>query len=182
MWFLVSVVTSLAGAALHFLYDLLPGPFTALISPVNESVWEHLKLLFWPMLIGAAVLSRGRKHKERFWSSFFVALLAAPTFLLLSYYGLKLFGIESLVIDISLYFAGMFLGYLLAWLLYRKGKPERIGGFALMLVILYAASLILFTFAVPNLPIFQECIADCPLHLVDAELFTYYFSELKIFY
>ena len=40
------------GTLLHFVYDwsnqnLLVGFF----SPINESVWEHLKLLFFPMLL-----------------------------------------------------------------------------------------------------------------------------------
>lgn len=156
MWILVTVIASLAGTALHFLYDILPSPLTALISPVNESVWEHLKLLFWPILVGAAVLSGKRKKKERFWSSFFVSLLATPLFLLLCFYGLKALGIESIVLDIALYYISMFFGFFLARLLYRKSRIERYGGYALMLVILYASALILFTFAAPDLPIFRE--------------------------
>ena len=30
------------GAALHFLFAWLPNPLTALVSPVRESVWEHV--------------------------------------------------------------------------------------------------------------------------------------------
>lgn len=156
MLFLVFLLTSLAGTALHFLYDVLPTPLTALFAPINESVWEHLKLLLWPMLLGAAFLSRKKENRERFWSSFFLALLATPAFLLLSYYGLKALGIESTAVDITLYYISMFFGYYLARWLYRNKKPEKIGGFALMVLILYAASLILFTFAAPDLPIFRE--------------------------
>ena len=47
------VVTTLAGACLHFLYVLLPNPVTALLAPVNESLWEHLKIFFWPYLAAA---------------------------------------------------------------------------------------------------------------------------------
>lgn len=34
------VVTTLAAACLHFLYVLLPNPVTALLAPVNESLWN----------------------------------------------------------------------------------------------------------------------------------------------
>lgn len=156
MWFWVFAGTSLAGTALHFLYDLWPNAFTALLSPINESVWEHLKLLFWPMLAGAALLSRRKPNKERFWSSFFIGILATPTFLLLCFYGLKAAGIESLALDITLYYISMYLGYFLSSWLYRKKKPEKVGGFALMVLILYGASLILFSFAAPGLPIFRD--------------------------
>ena len=49
----------LAGCALHFLYEWLPSAITALFSPVNESLWEHVKLVFWPLLGAALLLSRG---------------------------------------------------------------------------------------------------------------------------
>ena len=156
MWILVALFTALGGTALHFLYDILPSPLTALVSPVNESVWEHLKLLFWPMVFGAFLLSGKVRNKQRLWSSFFVALLFAPALLLLSFYGLKALGMESLALDITLYYISMFAGYLLAWVLYRRCHGERWGGFVLMLVILYGACLLLFTFAAPDLPIFRS--------------------------
>ena len=156
MYFLVFLLTSLGGTALHFLYDVVPTPLTALFSPINESVWEHLKLLFWPMLLGALFLSRKKENQERFWSSFFIALLATPALLLLAFYGLKAFGYESIALDITLYYICMFFGYYLARWLYRKKKPEKIGGFVLMFLILYVASLVLFAFAAPDLPIFRE--------------------------
>ena len=156
MWFLIAVITALLGSGLHFLYEILPTPLTALISPINESVWEHLKLLFWPTLLGALFLSRRAKEKPRFWASVFASLLGAPTLLLVVFYSLKALGVESIVLDISLYFLCMFLGFWLIRFLYRKAKAEKAGGFLLMLVILYGAALILFTFAAPDLPIFRK--------------------------
>ena len=46
------------GVLLHFLYAWLPNPLTALVSPVRESLWEHLKLLFYPLLAAALLLTR----------------------------------------------------------------------------------------------------------------------------
>lgn len=155
MWILVAILTALGGTALHFLYDVLPGPLTALVSPINESVWEHLKLLYWPMLLGASVLVGHSREKQRLWSSFFVAVLFTPAFLLLCFYGLKALGLESTALDIALYYISMFAGYGLAWLLYQYRRLETYGGYWLMFVILYGACLILFTFATPDLPIFK---------------------------
>ncbi len=108
------------------------------------------------MLLGAVFLSLRKPNKERFWSSFFIALLATPVILLLCFYSLKALGIESTALDITLYYICMLFGYSLARWLYRKRRPEKIGGFVLMVLILYAASLILFTFAAPDLPIFRD--------------------------
>ena len=44
--------TSILGTFLHFFFDLTGGNVVAaLFSAVNESIWEHMKLLFFPMLI-----------------------------------------------------------------------------------------------------------------------------------
>ena len=48
---LVWGITALIGTGWHFLYDWLPFQLVGMVAPVNESVWEHLKLLFWPFLL-----------------------------------------------------------------------------------------------------------------------------------
>ena len=50
----VFCLTLLAGIGLHALYRLCPNALTALFSPVRESLWEHIKLLFWPSRFGSA--------------------------------------------------------------------------------------------------------------------------------
>ena len=71
-WLIIGLLSILAGSALHFLYDLWPNPLTAVFAPVNESVWEHLKLLYWPFLAAAFVLTKdeadGRKSWRDFWA------------------------------------------------------------------------------------------------------------------
>ena len=43
---------SILGTLLHFTYRWSGrNPLIGLIAPVNESVWEHMKLLFFPMLL-----------------------------------------------------------------------------------------------------------------------------------
>ena len=44
------ILTVLVGTGVHFLYDWSPNVLFAMLSPVRESVWEHGKLIFWPML------------------------------------------------------------------------------------------------------------------------------------
>ena len=60
--------TSLLGTLLHFLYDWLgESVFAAPFSSVNESTWEHMKLLFWPMFLYACVQSFFFRGREDFW-------------------------------------------------------------------------------------------------------------------
>ena len=66
-WWTVCFLSILAGSALHFLYDLWPNPLTAVFAPVNESVWEHLKLLYWPFLAAAFVLTKDEADGRKSW-------------------------------------------------------------------------------------------------------------------
>ena len=69
LWQLMGfAVTSLVGTVLHFLYDWLgEAAWIAPFSGVNESTWEHMKLLFWPMLLYAIVQSFFFRDREDFW-------------------------------------------------------------------------------------------------------------------
>ena len=44
------------GTLFHFLFELLgQNAFVGLFTPVNESVWEHLKLIYFPFIISMTV-------------------------------------------------------------------------------------------------------------------------------
>lgn len=63
------VFTGILGTFLHFLFDLTGGNVVAaLFSAVNESIWEHMKLLFYPMVLFALVsFGVGGKDFPAFW-------------------------------------------------------------------------------------------------------------------
>ena len=61
-----AVFTIITGTLLHFVYEWSgESLFVGIFSPINESVWEHLKLLFFPMsvwiLIGYFILEKNSK-------------------------------------------------------------------------------------------------------------------------
>ena len=61
-------LTALLGTILHFLYDWCDeSAFVAIFSGVNESTWEHMKLLFWPMFLYAIFQSFFFKDYKSFW-------------------------------------------------------------------------------------------------------------------
>ena len=44
------------GTFFHFLFDILnQNVFVGLFTPVNESVWEHLKLIYFPYVVSMIV-------------------------------------------------------------------------------------------------------------------------------
>ena len=62
------IVTAIGGTLLHFLYEWLGDAiWIAPFSGVNESTWEHMKLLFWPMFIFAIIQSFFFRNQQDFW-------------------------------------------------------------------------------------------------------------------
>ena len=72
---LAFAVATLAGTCLHFVYALFPNGLTAVLAPVNESIWEHLKILVWPCVLGAVPLLR--REPDGLGARAFSLLLAA---------------------------------------------------------------------------------------------------------
>lgn len=156
--FLISFfVVAVLGAAWHFLYHALPCPLTALLGPVNASVWEHLKLLYFPPLAVGFVMSlRWKQAQRRFWSAMAAIVLTMPVVLLGLYYTLTAgFGVQAgLAIDIALYYIVLALGWLLLYRLSRSGGAEPWFGPLLIGAGAFGAALVVFTIAAPPLPIF----------------------------
>ena len=62
-----AVFTIITGTLLHFVYEWSgESLFVGIFSPINESVWEHLKLLFFPMsvwiLIGYFIFGKNEHY------------------------------------------------------------------------------------------------------------------------
>ena len=95
------VAATVAGACLHFLYTLLPCPATALVAPVRESLWEHVKLLYWPCLIAGLALRR--RQPELLGQRAFALLAATAGMLGIGYLYHIPFQGDSLIFDIVLY-------------------------------------------------------------------------------
>ena len=72
----------------HFLYTIFPNTFTSIFFPVNESIWEHMKMLYTTILLFSIVIyillfKYKIKYNNYIFSSFFQALIAIPIFLVM---------------------------------------------------------------------------------------------------
>lgn len=77
-----------AGSSLHFAFELSDywTPL-ALIAAVNESVWEHLKIYFWPGLLFTLVqYTYTREYANNYWLGKVVALATTPVLITAMYH------------------------------------------------------------------------------------------------
>ena len=152
-------VTCFAGTLLHFLYDLTGGAlWTAPFSGVNESTWEHMKLLFWPMLIFAMVQSLFFRDREELWCVKLRGMLlglAAIPILFYTYNGAV--GKSPDWINIAIFFISAAIAYIYETRRFNSGKAVCASPRAAFTVLCVIALLFaVFTFAPPPIGLFKD--------------------------
>jgi hypothetical protein len=149
----------LAGSALHFAYGW-SGAWRplALVAAVNESIWEHLKLAFWPGLAWALVERAALPGLGgQLWAAKGVSLLAISGLIVGVFTGYTaILGRNLLVLDIGTFVLAVALGQALSAVLLARRWPRwaRRAGTALLLAQVAAFSL--FTFHPPAHWLFLE--------------------------
>ena len=143
---------TLIGGPLHFLYDRFPGPVTALFAPDNESLCEHGKLLFWPILGAALLCHRRRPSYVKPWLvplPLLLGLMLGAGYL----YHVRLGG-SALWVDLLLYTLLMALGF---WLPTRFSPPYEgpLWTLPVLRTLLLGAAFARFTFHPPGNILFQ---------------------------
>lgn len=117
-----AVFTLTLGSLLHFVWEWSgESNLTALFSPVSESVWEHLKLLFFPFVLFSVIeyFIYGKNFKC-FWSVKTISVLLGMMTIIVSFYTYTgIIGRNYLVPDIGTFILGVILAYLYS---YRKLK------------------------------------------------------------
>lgn len=148
--------TMILGSLNHFLYEFSgQNPVTALIAPVNESVWEHMKLLFFPFLLfSLAEYYFRRPEPAAFFGSRFAGVWTGMLSIILLYYGYSgTFGKSFVSVDILLFFIGVIIAYNTSSRLRKRFRGKE----PLNIFLWWAFTILLFFFLTcfpPEFPIF----------------------------
>ena len=152
-------VTSLGGTVLHFLYDWLgKAVWIAPFSGVNESTWEHMKLLFWPMFLFAVAQSFFFRDREDFWCVKLRGILLGISLIPVLFYTYNgVIGKSPDWINIAIFFIAAAIAYLYETRLFKK-EPVRckMPKLAIAILALIALLFVIFTFATPEINIFKD--------------------------
>ena len=157
--FIGFIAVSVGGTLLHFVYEwtsesILAAPF----SGVNESTWEHIKLLFFPLFIFAIIESFLLKERRDFWCVKLIGTLAGLLLIpFLFYFYNGAFGKSPDWVNISIFFISAAAAFVIETILF---KSERIACkkpfYAFLMLCLIGSAFIVFTFLTPQLPIFED--------------------------
>lgn len=154
------VFTAVMGTFLHFLFDLTGGSIVAaLFSAVNESIWEHLKLLFYPMLLFAiGEYFFWGKDTASFWCMKLMGILTGLVLIPVIYYTYTgILGVNADWFNIAIFFLAAGVVFFVETKLFQRGFSCPVGTkLSVALILLLAVIFTVFTFLPPRVPFFRD--------------------------
>ena len=138
------------GTCMHFVLEVLPsGAITAFLGnifPVNETSWEHMKMIWYPFLTAGIILSFKTRNRGYF-ASFIVCSIIAMLMQIGAFSVYQSFsGTSILILDIIIYVASMFFCILLACDLSQKRWAKELLPLWVALALIITAGIIWLTY------------------------------------
>lgn len=153
-----AILVATLGTLLHFKYKISgENSFVAVFSAINESTWEHLKLLFFPMIISTIIgYFYIGKDIPNYICSKTIGIIVSMLFTVVFFYTYSgIIGKNIAFLDISSFFVSVILGELVSYLLIvNKFKCNNIVLSAVLAIIF--VFFIIFTYNTPKLGIFKD--------------------------
>lgn len=150
---------SIGGALLHFLYDWFGKPiWIAPFSGINESTFEHIKLLFWPMLIFAVIQSFFFKERTDFWCVKLRGILLGIFLIPIIFYTYNgAIGKSPDWLNISIFFICASISYIYETRLFISERLScKSQNPPLVILFILAIIFVIFTFFTPQIELFKD--------------------------
>lgn len=118
------VIAFLLCFPLHFLYDKFPNFITSVFGPVNESIWEHMKILFGGILLSGIiqkiiVILKKENYNNICFSNFVAGIVSIPIFLVLFLPVYYMIG-ENMPVTIFIMFVTIVISEVISYLVMKK--------------------------------------------------------------
>lgn len=124
----------------HFIYEWFPSDLFAIFFPVNESIWEHMKMIFTSIMIWKVIEYLLIKHWNILYHNFVFANFISAIFQIVIYLAIYLplffkFG-EKIFVSISLLFIVICIGEYISYQLMKKNKIKYFDFISLIMIII----------------------------------------------
>ena len=158
----IAVITGV-GSVMHFAFDWSGGmSAVGVFAAVNESVWEHLKMTYWPSLLYAALeYPRVKNLTGNFIFAKTAGIYVMPAAIVGLFYAYTaITGSDNLIADITIFVVAIALGQLTSYkILTLPPLSRRLYILAIIGLIALGVIFTLFTFYPPRVSIFRDPIS-----------------------
>ncbi|MBE6598230.1 MAG: hypothetical protein E7638_02170 [Ruminococcaceae bacterium] len=152
-------ITSLVGTLLHFLFDWTgKSLLTASFSAVNESTFEHMKILFVPLFLFAAAESLFFANHRNFWCVKLKGITLGLLLIPIIFYTVNgAFVSTPDWFNIAIYFISAAVAFFTETRMLAKENGKCLSPrLAFLTLCLIAALFVFFTFFPPRIPLFRD--------------------------
>lgn len=136
------IVIFLLTVLYHFLYDWFPNPIFSVLFPVNESIWEHMKLLYTGIItwgiIEHFIIKNSNIKVNNFWFQLFLTAISSIIIYLIVYLPIyNLIG-ENIIINIALLIIVIILEQIFSYYLLKdKEKKDILNKLSIGFIVLF---------------------------------------------
>lgn len=148
--FIETITIFLSMFLFHNIYNWFPNFLTASFFPVNESLFEHLKLMFTTQIIISLIIYLILKLKKIKFSNYLLGLLISTIVTISLFFLIYLpiynrFG-ENLFLTMSIYLITLIIGNIIFYLISKRKHEFLLNLISLVIISIIAVILIYFTF------------------------------------
>ena len=144
----------------HFVYDLIPVDFLAIFFPVNESIYEHQKMIFTSFLLAGFIdyflMKKLKVEHNNFITNILVtSIVCIATFLIIwlpVYYRIG----ENFILTIIILFVAICISQIVAFYILSKDNNKLLNYISLAIIIIMVIVFAYFTFN----PLYNEFFFD----------------------
>lgn len=153
------IFVSILGCISHFIYDWTGNNAAAgFIFPINESIWEHMKLFFFPMILYSIYMNRRlEKNNPGITTSLLFGIILGTMIIPVIYYTYSgILGFNITIIDVLILIVSIFLSFISVYKLTQSRKLSSCLFILEAAVIIIAICFILFTYYPPKINLFAD--------------------------
>ena len=159
-WKVISVILIFLFSSLfHFIYDWFPTFFTSLFFPVNESIWEHNKIIVMSFLVLAIFEKLHYKKRKNVIFTECISSLVCMILVMLIFTPVYLYILktnDNMIVTFAIYIFAIIISQIVSYQLLNKEYNPKLEEFGVILFVIFFLINIIFTYYPPKLALFYD--------------------------
>ena len=159
-WKVISVIfIFLLSALFHFIYDWIPSFFTSLFFPVNESIWEHNKIIVGSVLILAIIEKIYYKKRKNVIFAEAISSLVCMILVMLIFTPVYLYILktnDNMIVTFAIFLIAIIVSQIVSYKLLNKEYNSRLEELGIILFVIFFLINIIFTYYPPKVALFYD--------------------------
>jgi len=134
----------------HFAYNAIPNTLFAILFPVNESIFEHLKLIFTTFILYGIIdyflLRKFNQPRNNFFTNIFISALSCITIFLLIWLPIYYRIGENMIITFLFLIIAIMFSQIISYYILKRENNQLLNYISIIIIILISIIFAYFTY------------------------------------